>query len=117
MPRDEIIQWADGFLLVYSITDRSSFNSVKKLRQYIYDTKQVSKDNGQNGSPQFPIVIVANKSDLIHLRQVSTEEGKYFVKSCNECCVKNIHYIFYIGGMFPFPISPFQMFSGNVKGV
>lgn len=80
MPRDEIIQWADGFLLVYSITDRSSFNSVKKLRQYIYDTKQVSKDNGQNGSPQFPIVIVANKSDLIHLRQVSTEEGEILAK-------------------------------------
>lgn len=80
MPKDEVIQWADGFLLIYSITDRASFNLVKTLRQQIYDSKQYPKDNGQNGPPQFPIVIVANKSDLIHLRQVSTEEGEILSK-------------------------------------
>lgn len=79
-PRDEFVQWADGFMLVYSITDRESFNLVKTLRQFIYENKQIQKDAPQGIPAQFPIVIVGNKSDLIHLRQVSTEEGEILSK-------------------------------------
>lgn len=81
MPRDDVVQWADGFLLIYSITDRLSFNLLKILRQHIYENKQVPRDtSGQNTPPQIPMVVVANKSDLIHLRQVSTEEGEILSK-------------------------------------
>jgi len=80
VPRDEIIQWADGFLLVYSITDRPSFNYVKILRQHIYDTKTLPKEYPQGAAAQFPVVIIGNKSDLIHLRQVSTDEGDILSK-------------------------------------
>lgn len=52
-------QWADAVLIVYSITDRESFNyavrSLGELRQI------------QNGPVTY---LVANKSDLDHLRKV-----------------------------------------------
>lgn len=80
MPRDEIIQWADGFFLVYSITDRNSFNFVKSLRRHIYDTKLSPKEMPQGAPVQFPMTVAANKSDLMHLRQVSTEEGEILSK-------------------------------------
>lgn len=80
LPRDEIVQWADGFMLVYSITDRSTFNHAKTLRQHIYDNKVVPKDIPQGAPVQFPIIIVANKSDLMHLRQVSSDEGEILSK-------------------------------------
>lgn len=78
--RDEVVQWADGFLLVYSITDRNTFNFVKTLRQHVYDTKAPPKDLPQGAPVQFPMVVVANKSDLMHLRQVSSEEGEILSK-------------------------------------
>ncbi|CAM1318431.1 Uncharacterised protein g6932 [Pycnogonum litorale] len=74
LPRDDTVQWADGFMLVYSITDRKSFDTVKKLRQHINDTKKMP----------VPVIIVANKSDLIHLRQVSTEEGEILAKDTDD---------------------------------
>ena len=43
MPQTEnCINWADGFILVYSITDRSSFNYIKLVKQYITDMRQGS---------------------------------------------------------------------------
>ncbi|CAM1318433.1 Uncharacterised protein g6932 [Pycnogonum litorale] len=98
LPRDDTVQWADGFMLVYSITDRKSFDTVKKLRQHINDTKKmpgyIQQNNygsGNNNSssssqmtPTVPVIIVANKSDLIHLRQVSTEEGEILAKDTDD---------------------------------
>ena len=60
-PAGESLHWADGFLLVYSITDRRSFNYVRRVKQLLPgDT---------------PLALVGNKGDMVHLRQVSTEEG------------------------------------------
>ncbi len=58
---------ADGFLLIYSVTDRSSFEYINELVNVIAQTRQ---DN------RFPIVVNGNKCDLEASRQVSTEEGK-----------------------------------------
>jgi Ras family len=59
-PIDQI-QWADAVLIVYSITDRESFNyalrSLGEIRQI------------QNGPATY---LVANKADLDHLREVRT---------------------------------------------
>ena len=55
----------DGCLIVYSITDRKSFESI---HSWILDIRSKS-------SPYIPIILVANKMDSDN-RQVSSEEGK-----------------------------------------
>lgn len=60
------VQWADGFLLVYSITDYNSYQSIRPLYQLI---RKVHPDL------KTPIIIVANKGDLLHARQVQTHDG------------------------------------------
>ncbi|KAL0279846.1 UNVERIFIED_CONTAM: hypothetical protein PYX00_001319 [Menopon gallinae] len=67
LPSSETLHWADGFLLVYSITDRQSFNYVRKVKEMLdcFDT---------------PLTLVGNKGDMVHLRQVSTDEGEILAK-------------------------------------
>ncbi|XP_029458446.1 ras-like protein family member 11A [Rhinatrema bivittatum] len=60
------VQWAEGFLLVYSITDYTSYQSIRPLYQYI---RKVHPDS------KVPVVIVGNKGDLLHARQVQADEG------------------------------------------
>ncbi|XP_053313797.1 ras-like protein family member 11A [Spea bombifrons] len=60
------VQWAEGFLLVYSITDHKSYEYVRHLHQHI---RKVHSDS------KIPIVIVANKGDLLHVRQVPSDSG------------------------------------------
>ncbi|NXG76572.1 RSLBB protein, partial [Baryphthengus martii] len=69
------IQWADSFVLVYSICDRASFNILPLKIQFIKATKE-----GQN-QEKVPIVIVGNKRDLHHQRVVSSEEGRLLALS------------------------------------
>lgn len=64
------IRWADGFVLVYSICDRASFNTVSNLIRTIKSTKVYLNTN------KAPIVIVGNKRDLHHRRTVPSEEGR-----------------------------------------
>ena len=52
-----------GFLLVYSICDKQSFDKVQELREKILRTKD---------SSDVPMVIVGNKCDLEDERQVPT---------------------------------------------
>ena len=59
----------EGFLLVYSITSRSSFEEISTFHQQILRVKD--KD-------QFPIVVVANKSDLEYDRQVGQHGARFF---------------------------------------
>lgn len=101
LPRDEVLQWADGFMLVYSIVDRSSFRYLRHLRQHLSTTlptlqrSHTHQGSGGSSSPQQqtqqqhpvgppPVCIVANKADLIHLRQVSTEEGEILAKDSDD---------------------------------
>lgn len=62
----DAIQWADGILLIYSITDRQSFNHIKRVKL--------------EASGDIPVSLVGNKVDMIHLRQVSSEEGEILAK-------------------------------------
>ncbi|XP_077582565.1 ras-related and estrogen-regulated growth inhibitor [Stigmatopora nigra] len=61
------IRWADGFLLLYSITHRQSFLEVARLKRLIDQTKQ---------NLAVPTVLVANKADLEIGREVTTVEGQ-----------------------------------------
>ena len=56
-----------GFLLVYSITSRSSFDDIVAFKDKILRAKDV--DN-------VPIVLVGNKCDLEVQRQVVVDEGR-----------------------------------------
>ncbi|CAG2166555.1 unnamed protein product [Oppiella nova] len=68
----------DLLLLMYSITDRQSFIYAKNLLKHIVQMK------GSTGT-QIPLIaIVGNKSDLVHLRQVSVEEGEILVTEYSE---------------------------------
>ncbi|PWA32301.1 hypothetical protein CCH79_00013162, partial [Gambusia affinis] len=61
------IRWADGFLLLYSITQRSGFLEIPRLKTLIDKTKE-------------SLVLVANKADLEVGRKVTTEEGQRLAK-------------------------------------
>uniref|UniRef100_A0A3B3BUD1 small monomeric GTPase n=1 Tax=Oryzias melastigma TaxID=30732 RepID=A0A3B3BUD1_ORYME len=65
------ICWADGFLLLYSITQRLTFMEVPRLKALIDKTKH---------SLIPPTVLVANKADLEVGREVTTEEGQTLAK-------------------------------------
>ncbi|XP_069078790.1 ras-related and estrogen-regulated growth inhibitor-like protein [Pleurodeles waltl] len=69
------MQWADGFVLVYSICDRASFNMIRHKVQHIKAIKEYL------GLEKLPIVIVGNKRDLHHRRSVSSEEGRLLALS------------------------------------
>lgn len=62
----------EGFLCVYSITSRSSFNEIKTYHEQIKRVKDM---------PNPPVVIVGNKCDLEHKRVVAKEEGMNLAKS------------------------------------
>ena len=62
--REQYMRTGEGFLLVYSITSRSSFEEISTFQQQILRVKDTDS---------YPIVVVANKSDLEHERQVSTQ--------------------------------------------
>lgn len=51
----------EGFLLVYSVADRSSFDELPRLHRQILRVKD---------RDEFPMLMVANKADLQHQRMV-----------------------------------------------
>ncbi|CAH0386368.1 unnamed protein product [Bemisia tabaci] len=76
VPSSETLNWADGLVLVYAITDRNSINYIKRVKLML-------------GSIDLPTVLIANKGDLIHLRQISTEEGENLARSF-DCWFKEV---------------------------
>ena len=59
--REQYMRTGEGFLLVYSITSRNSFEEISTFHQQILRVKD---------QDSFPVVVVANKSDLEYERQV-----------------------------------------------
>jgi len=64
--QDQWMRDGKGFLLVYNITSRPTFDEVNSLYEKILRTKDTEK---------VPIVLVGNKCDLKTERQVSYDEG------------------------------------------
>uniref|UniRef100_A0A0K3CFG1 BY PROTMAP: gi/472588281/gb/EMS25753.1/ RAS small monomeric GTPase [Rhodosporidium toruloides NP11] gi/647396068/emb/CDR38090.1/ RHTO0S03e03312g1_1 [Rhodosporidium toruloides] n=1 Tax=Rhodotorula toruloides TaxID=5286 RepID=A0A0K3CFG1_RHOTO len=69
--REQYMRTGEGFLLVYSITSRNSFDEIGTFHQQILRVKD--KD-------YFPCIVVANKADLEYERQVGTHEGRELAK-------------------------------------
>lgn len=59
--REQYMRTGEGFLLVYSITSRNSFEEISTFHQQILRVKD---------QDTFPVVVVANKCDLEYERQV-----------------------------------------------
>ncbi|VEU21776.1 DEKNAAC102490 [Brettanomyces naardenensis] len=73
-----------GYILIYSITNRQSFEMIRLIRDKILDTLEIDR----------PMIIVGNKSDLNLQRQVSYEELKELGKEFGgvpvmECSAKS----------------------------
>ncbi|KAG9336349.1 hypothetical protein JZ751_002696 [Albula glossodonta] len=74
---EEKIKWGDGFVIVYSVTDRCSFDEVIRLCFLVNHIHSVARKSSPEPPP---MVIVANKKDLEFDRMVSTEDGENLSK-------------------------------------
>eukprot|EP01099_Mayorella_cantabrigiensis_P003294 TRINITY_DN2551_c0_g3_i3.p1 TRINITY_DN2551_c0_g3~~TRINITY_DN2551_c0_g3_i3.p1 ORF type:complete len:205 (-),score=52.37 TRINITY_DN2551_c0_g3_i3:668-1282(-) len=69
--RDQYIRSGKGFLIVYSITSRQTFEKISELREQILLVKD---------EEDFPIVLIGNKADLETERVVTKDEGAALAK-------------------------------------
>ncbi|NXH13825.1 GEM protein, partial [Bucco capensis] len=65
--RRQCLQLGDAYVIVYSVTERGSFESASELRIQLRRARQAQ---------DIPIILVGNKSDLVRCREVSLEEGR-----------------------------------------
>ncbi|KAK0463128.1 ras family-domain-containing protein [Desarmillaria tabescens] len=65
--REQYMRTGEGFLLVYSITSRNSFEEISTFYQQILRAKN---------QDTFPVIVVANKCDLEYERRVGMNEGR-----------------------------------------
>ncbi|XP_056642910.1 ras-related protein M-Ras-like [Diorhabda sublineata] len=65
--REQYMRKGDGFLLVYSVTDKNSYENIINFHTQILRVKD--RDT-------YPMLLVANKVDLVHLRKVTEEQGR-----------------------------------------
>ncbi|KAJ3783159.1 ras family-domain-containing protein [Lentinula boryana] len=72
--REQYMRTGEGFLLVYSITSRNSFEEISTFHQQILRVKD---------QDTFPVVVVANKCDLEYERQVGMNEGRDLARHFN----------------------------------
>lgn len=63
----EQVQWADGCIIVYSITDRQSFQYAVEALENLQKLRSVAS---------VPVTLLGNKADLEHLREVEENEGR-----------------------------------------
>jgi GTPase KRas protein len=93
--RDQWIREGEGFLLVYSISARATFERVERFRS------QISRVKDQEPHT-VPIMLVGNKCDKVNEREVSREEGQAlaqrlgckFIESSAKTCV-NVERAYY----------------------
>jgi GTPase KRas protein len=67
--REQYMRTGEGFLLVYSITSRDSFEEISTFHQQILRVKD---------QDSFPVIVVANKCDLEYERQVGMNGNNLF---------------------------------------
>ena len=65
--REQYMRTGEGFLVVYSITSRNSFEEISTFHQQILRVKD---------QDAFPIILVGNKCDLEYERQVGMNGSK-----------------------------------------
>lgn len=64
--REQYMRSGEGFLLVFSVIDRNSFDEIYKFHKQILRVKD---------REEFPMILVGNKADLENQRAVTPEDG------------------------------------------
>ncbi|KAJ8681889.1 hypothetical protein QAD02_017681 [Eretmocerus hayati] len=81
--REQYMRSGEGFLLVFSVTDKSTFDDIFKFHRQILRVKD---------RDEFPMLMVGNKADLEHQRAVSIEEAQNLARQLKipyiECSAK-----------------------------
>merc|ERR1711879_620251 len=72
--RRQYMRPGHGFLLVYSVTSRQSFDSISLFREQILTVKD---------EDTVPMLLVGNKCDLDNFREVATSEGEELAQILN----------------------------------
>ena len=76
------MRFSEGYLCVYSITDRMSFEAIASFRESIIRQNDLlNKDHFGVAALKVPIIIVGNKLDLDSKRVVTQQEGKELAAS------------------------------------
>ena len=74
---------AHGFILIYSIDNKESFDDLENWIQILKEENSIEK----------PIFLLGNKKDLENERKITVEQGEYFAEKngfiFSECSVKN----------------------------
>ncbi|VDK89694.1 unnamed protein product [Onchocerca ochengi] len=65
--REQYMRNGRGFLLVYSVTDVRSFEEAPKLFNQVLRVKDKT---------EYPVLLVANKIDLVNQRKVTAQQGR-----------------------------------------
>lgn len=75
--RDNYYRSGEGFILVYSITDRASFSAMSDFRSQIIRSLN---------DPSPPLLLIGNKTDLDGFRTVSSDEGLSLAENWGKFC-------------------------------
>lgn len=82
--REQYMRSGEGFLLVFSLTERASFEEIYKFHKQVLRVKD---------RDEFPMLIVGNKADMDRNRQVSVSDCEDMAKQLKtpfiECSAKN----------------------------
>ncbi|XP_023678558.2 ras-related and estrogen-regulated growth inhibitor-like protein [Paramormyrops kingsleyae] len=82
---EEPVEWADGFIVVYDISNRLSFLNAQST---LCQIKEARAENCKC-EVEVPVCLVGNKQDLCHARQVSEEEGRSLAQE-NKCFFQEV---------------------------
>lgn len=72
--RDNYFRSGEGFLVVFSISEKTSFDDTQEFRDQILRVKGADSVTANN----IPFILVGNKSDLEDKRQVTQAEAQQF---------------------------------------
>lgn len=59
--REQYMRGGEGFIMIYSVTERRSFDEMRRFKESV---------NRVRNSEEVPIVLIGNKCDLEHRREV-----------------------------------------------
>ncbi|KAM6973547.1 ras-related and estrogen-regulated growth inhibitor-like protein isoform 1-T2 [Aplochiton taeniatus] len=77
---EDPVDWANGFVVVYNISDQISFITAQNILKQIREARM----GNCKGDMEVPVYLVGNKLDLCHARQVPEEDGRRLAQE-NHC--------------------------------
>ncbi|KAI9292022.1 hypothetical protein K502DRAFT_308422 [Neoconidiobolus thromboides FSU 785] len=77
---DKFLRGGDGFLLVYSITLKSSFDELNSIRSQVMRARE---------EIPCPMILVGNKCDLQDLREVTEADAKAYAESIDALFIES----------------------------